>query len=74
MRGAGNTFVPLIVTLASLWLIRVPSAYLLVHWFGRDFLFFSYGAGWLVGLATILPYYLRGRWKQTIVIAPKLAD
>ncbi len=68
MRGAGSTLVPLIVTLTSLWVVRVPSAYLFVHWFGRDFLFLSYGAGWLAGLLIILPYYLRGRWKKSALV------
>ncbi len=64
MRGAGSTFIPLVATLLALWLVRVPFAYLFVHWFGRDAMFFSYGAGWLVGLLAILPYYLSGRWKK----------
>jgi putative MATE family efflux protein len=64
MRGAGSTFIPLIATLLSLWLVRVPFAYLFVHWFGRDTMFFSYGAGWLVGLLAVLPFYLSGRWKK----------
>jgi Na+-driven multidrug efflux pump len=42
-------------------LVRVPFAYLFVHWFGRDTMFFSYGAGWLVGLLAVLPFYLSGR-------------
>jgi putative MATE family efflux protein len=74
MRGAGSTLIPLFVTLTSLWLVRVPSAYLLVHWFGRDFLFFSYGAGWLVGLVAILPYYLRGNWKKAALVTQSLTD
>jgi len=61
---AASTFIPLVATLLALWLVRVPFAYLFVHWLGRDAMFFSYGAGWLVGLLAILPYYLSGRWKK----------
>lgn len=74
MRGAGSTLIPLVVTLTSLWVVRVPSAYLFVHWFGRDFLFFSYGAGWLAGLLIILPYYLRGRWKKSALVEASPAE
>ncbi|MDD2533965.1 MAG: MATE family efflux transporter [Eubacteriales bacterium] len=68
MRGAGSTMIPLIATLTSLWLIRVPFAYLFVHWFGRDFIYFSYGAGWLIGLLAILPYFFSGRWKKAALV------
>ena len=68
MRGAGSTLIPLVATLTSLWLVRVPLAYLFVRWFGRDAIYFSYGVGWLVGLLSVLPYYLGGRWKKAALI------
>jgi putative MATE family efflux protein len=74
MRGAGSTMIPLIATLTSLWLIRVPFAYLFVHWFGRDYMYYSYGAGWLVGLLAVLPYYLRGKWRKGAVTAGQVID
>lgn len=69
MRGAGSAMIPLIATLTSLWLVRVPFAYLFVDWFGRDAMYFSYGAGWLVGLLSILPFYLRGNWRRNALIS-----
>ncbi len=68
MRGAGSTMIPLLATITSLWLVRVPFAYLFVDWFGRDFIYYSYGAGWLIGLLAILPYYFGGRWKKTAIV------
>lgn len=68
MRGAGSTMIPLVATITSLWLVRVPFAYLFVDWFGRDFIYYSYGAGWLVGLLAVLPYYFGGRWKKMAII------
>ena len=34
LRGAGETFVPMIGSLISMWLARVPAAYILAHYFG----------------------------------------
>lgn len=64
LRGTGSTLVPLLATMASLWLVRVPLAYLLADWFGRDNLFYSYPLGWLVGLLIVLPFYWSGRWRN----------
>ena len=74
MRGAGSTMIPLIATLTSLWVIRVPFAYLFVRLFGRDFMYYSYGAGWLIGLLSVLPYYLRGNWRKGAVAASQVVD
>lgn len=63
MRGAGETMIPLVSSLVSLWLARVPVAYALAHYFGGPSLNFCFPIGWAVGLAISLPYYLSGRWK-----------
>jgi putative MATE family efflux protein len=68
LRGAGDSVVPLLATLASLWLARVPLAYFLAERFGRDAMFFSFPLGWLVGLAIVVPYYLSGRWRNKSVV------
>lgn len=68
LRGAGDSVVPLLATLASLWLARVPLAYFLADRFGRDEMFFSFPLGWLVGLAIVVPYYLSGRWRNKSVV------
>ncbi len=68
MRGAGEMIVPVISTMVSLWAARVPSAYLLAHFFGRDNMFFSYVIGWLIGAIITITYYLSGRWKNKSII------
>ncbi|MEG1874483.1 MAG: MATE family efflux transporter [Angelakisella sp.] len=68
MRGAGDIMVPMLSSILSLWLARVPSAYLLDHFFGRDNMFFCYLFGWIVGLAITLTAYLRGNWRKKCVI------
>lgn len=67
IRGAGDAFTPMIASVLSLWIARVPGAYLFAHLFGRDNMHFCYPAGWVVGLAIIVPYYLSGKWKNKAV-------
>lgn len=49
MRGAGEMMVPMISSLAALWLARVPAAYLLAHFFGPMNIHFCYAIGWALG-------------------------
>lgn len=64
LRGAGNAIVPLICSVISLWLARVPTAFLLANLFGRDSIYFSYMIGWLLGGSIAFIYYCTGRWKR----------
>ncbi|MDL2219182.1 MATE family efflux transporter [Ruminococcaceae bacterium OttesenSCG-928-O06] len=67
MRGAGEALVPMVSSVLSMWLARVPAAYLLAHFFGRDNMHFCYPVGWVVGLAITVPYYLSGRWRNKAI-------
>ena len=68
MRGAGEMMVPMISSLAALWLARVPAAYLLAHFFGPMNIHFCYAIGWALGLAICVPYYFSGRWKEKSIV------
>ena len=70
LRGAGDTLVPMFISLFSLWVIRIPVAYFLsrnpalgVHgvWWAIPF-------GWLSGLILYYFYYRSGRWKKKAVV------
>ncbi len=63
MRGAGETVIPMVGSITSLWIGRIPAAYLLANFAGRDYIFFSYAIGWVFWLLIALPYYMSGRWK-----------
>ena len=69
MRGAGETVIPMISSLVSLWAARIPVAYFLADRFGRDNLFYCYVIGWLAGILISGAYYLSGRWKNKSIIA-----
>jgi putative MATE family efflux protein len=68
MRGAGDTLIPMFITLFSLWVIRVPSAFLLAEKMGETGIWWSIPSGWLVGLVLSYLYYLTGSWKRKSVV------
>jgi Na+-driven multidrug efflux pump len=68
MRGAGDTLMPMFFTLFSLWIIRIPLAYLLADKLGAAGIWWSIPVGWLIGLALAFFYYKTGRWKQKAVV------
>ena len=68
MRGAGEMIVPMISSLFALWLVRVPSAYLLAHFFGGEMMYYSYTIGWIVGIIISGIYYATGRWKNKSIV------
>ena len=45
LRGAGDTLFPMITSLVCLWLIRIPLAYYLSSWLGRN------GIWWAIGIS-----------------------
>jgi Na+-driven multidrug efflux pump len=70
MRGAGDTLIPMFITLFALWIIRIPLAYLLAtdKLLGMDGIWWSIPAGWATGLLLSYIYYLSGRWKMKAVV------
>jgi len=85
MRGAGDTLIPMFITLFSLWIIRIPAALFLsrdtVDLFGitlkgaglgQSGIWWSIPCGWGVGLVLSLVYYRTGRWKRKSVVAAKV--
>lgn len=63
-RGAGATFVPMLITTLSLWIIRIPLAYFLSDLFGAQGIWWSIPAGWTVGCIGAILYYNSGLWKK----------
>ncbi len=70
MRGAGDTLIPMFITLFSLWVIRIPLAYLLSRpdWLGMNGIWWSIPIGWASGATLSYLYYLSGRWKKKAVV------
>lgn len=70
LRGAGEMVIPMISTFVSLWFARVPFAYLIAHYWGKEYIYYSYAIGWFFGLLITYTYYKIGRWKTKSIVAP----
>lgn len=68
MRGAGDTLVPMFISLLSLWIIRIPMAWFLSGKIGAAGIWWAIPAGWLVGLILSFTYYKSGRWKKKAIV------
>ncbi|HEX2919927.1 MAG TPA: MATE family efflux transporter [Bacteroidales bacterium] len=68
LRGAGDTLYPMFFSLLSLWLIRIPLAWILSKHFGSVGIWWSIPAGWLIGVGLSYFYYKTGRWKTRSVV------
>ena len=69
LRGAGDMVFPMITSILSLWLFRLPAAYLYTSLWGKEALFYCYGTGWLIGMIMSMIYYFRGGWKKKAVVS-----
>jgi len=70
MRGAGDTLIPMFITLIALWLIRIPMAFVLSRnaALGIYGIWWSVPIGWGVGLLLSYIYYRFGNWKTKVVV------
>ncbi|MCW0482777.1 MATE family efflux transporter [Gaoshiqia sediminis] len=68
LRGAGATFVPMLTTLTSLYLFRIPMAYFLSGEIGVNGIWWAEPAGWLAGMTILIVYYFSGKWRGKGVV------
>jgi Na+-driven multidrug efflux pump len=68
MRGAGDTLIPMFITLFALWLIRIPMAYFLSSHIGEKGIWWAVPIGWTAGMIMSFLYYRTGRWKRKAVV------
>lgn len=68
LRGAGDTLIPMFITLFSLWIIRIPGAYFLSSKFGETGIWWSIPMGWSMGMIFSYLYYRTGKWKTKSII------
>lgn len=64
LRGAGDTLIPMFVTLISLWVVRIPLAKLFSSFWGVTGIWWAIPVGWTVGLALSFIYFKTERWKK----------
>lgn len=68
MRGAGDTLIPMFITLIALWVIRIPVAVILSNHFGEVGIWWAEPIGWIIACSLSVAYYLTGRWKRKSVV------
>jgi putative MATE family efflux protein len=70
LRGAGDTLVPMFISLFSLWIIRIPVAIWLsnIPSIGVHGIWWSIPIGWFSGLVVYYFYYRSGRWRKKAVV------
>jgi len=74
MRGAGDTLIPMFITLFALWLIRIPLAYFLSARMGEKGIWWAVPIGWVAGMILSYLYYRTGRWKRKAVVQTVLEE
>ena len=69
MRGAGDTIVPMFITLIALWGVRIPVAYFLSLKIGETGIWWSMPLAWFIGMTLTFTYYKTNRWKKKSVVS-----
>jgi putative MATE family efflux protein len=68
LRGAGDTWIPMLISLFSLWLFRIPLAYFCSQHFGERGIWWAIPIGWCFGAIVSFFYYKTGKWKNKAVV------
>lgn len=67
LRGAGDTLIPMFITLLSLWIVRIPISAFLSMKIGTAGIWWGIPIAWLIGTGLDYLYYLTGRWKKNAI-------
>ena len=70
VRATGAVLVPLVILIVSVWVVRLPFAYLLMPRLGADALWWSFPVGSMLSLVLTSLYYRFGRWRAARMIEP----
>ena len=74
LRGAGDTLIPMFITLFALWILRIPISFYLSRpevGLGADGIWWGIPIAWSFGFLASLTYLLSGRWKTKGIIKHK---
>ncbi|MBN2435162.1 MAG: MATE family efflux transporter [Spirochaetes bacterium] len=74
LRGAGDTIIPMFITLFSLWLIRIPVATYFSVKMGTRGIWLGIPIAWVLGAIFSCIYFLTGRWRRKSVVRAEKVD
>lgn len=70
LRGAGAMVVSMFITIASMWVVRVPLAILFSYHWGTRGIWWAIVCGFTVGMIAALGFYCFGRWDKRVLVKP----
>lgn len=68
LRGAGDAFVPMLITLFSLWIVRIPLSYFLSRTLETNGIWWGIPIAWMFGLILSLIFFKIGNWKKKNIV------
>ena len=71
LRGAGDTLIPMFITLFSLWIIRIPTSWFLSEKIGETGIWWGIPIAWFCGAFFSYLYFLSGKWKTKVIVKQK---
>lgn len=71
IKGAGDSMFAMLSSVFSLWLVRIPAAYILSKFFGVNGIWMGIPIGWILGLIITYVYYRLGYWRSKSVVSHK---
>jgi putative MATE family efflux protein len=71
LRGAGDTFVNMLISVLALWGVRIPVAAVLSSRLGTRGIWMGIPAEWVFAFSVTFLYYLTGRWKRKVLARPE---
>ncbi|MDI3544668.1 MAG: hypothetical protein PWQ43_316 [Rikenellaceae bacterium] len=81
-RGSGDTMISMLITLAAIWIVRIPFSYMLSKHLGTLGIWLGIPIGWFAGVILTYSYYKSRKWELKFVMQmrgrhnapPELAD
>jgi putative MATE family efflux protein len=64
LRATGNVIPPLLILVISLWLIRLPFAYLLTDRWQDDAIWWAFPVSSIISMLMAIAYFRYGRWRR----------
>ncbi len=72
LRGAGDTLIPMFVTLFALWIVRIPISWFLSTRYGAAGIWWGIPIAWGFGAFFSFIYFRTGRWKTKDLLKRKV--
>ncbi len=73
INGSGHTFLTTLISIISLWVVRVPLAWALsTHLHRVEGIWYALGISYLTSMLFSLGFYYSGYWRKTVIEHPPL--